>query len=91
MVDRPPGDLKPRVNPTVRPERAAICRSMQRGQPYGSQSWQAAAAARLGLQSLLPYQAGHGSKMVPDPFIHSAQSYRAPTCSSRSRSALKIA
>ena len=34
-------------------EEEAILRSMHRGQPFGSESWQAEVAARLGLESLL--------------------------------------
>jgi putative transposase len=43
-----------RVNRPFRPtEEEAILRSMHRGQPFGSEWWQAEVAARLGLESLL--------------------------------------
>ncbi len=50
-IDRP-RDWKARVNRPFRPaEEEAVRRSLQRGQPFGSESWQAAVAARLGLES----------------------------------------
>ncbi len=50
-IDRP-SDWKARVNRPFRPaEEEAVQRSLQRGQPFGSESWQAAVAARLGLES----------------------------------------
>ena len=49
-----PRDWTARVNRPFGPkEEEAILRSMQRGQPFGSESWQAEEAARLGLESLL--------------------------------------
>jgi REP-associated tyrosine transposase len=51
-IDRP-RDWSVRVNRPFRPnDEAAVRRSIQRGQPFGSPSWQAAVAARLGLESL---------------------------------------
>ena len=48
-----PRDWTARVNRPFGPkEEAAVCRSIQRGQPFGSPSWQASVAARLGLESL---------------------------------------
>jgi putative transposase len=61
-IDRPtlaswpverPRDWTARVNRPFRPkDEAVVLRSMQRGQPFGSESWQAEVAARLGLESL---------------------------------------
>jgi putative transposase len=49
-----PRDWRARVNRPLGPkEEEAIHRSMHRGQPFGSESWQAEVAARLGLESLL--------------------------------------
>ena len=49
-----PHDWTVRVNrPLGAKEEEAILRSMHRGQPFGSESWQAEVAARLGLESLL--------------------------------------
>ena len=42
-----------RVNRPLGPKEEAIHRSMHRGQPFGSEWWQAEVAARLGLKSLL--------------------------------------
>jgi len=51
-IDRP-RDWSARVNRPFRPnDEEAVRRSIQRGQPFGSPSWQAAVAARLGLESL---------------------------------------
>jgi putative transposase len=48
-----PRDWKARVNrPFGTQEEEAVRRSIQRGQPFGSAGWQAAVAARLGLESL---------------------------------------
>jgi putative transposase len=48
-----PRDWRARVNRPIGPnEEEAIGRSIQRGQPFGSASWQATVAARLGLESL---------------------------------------
>jgi putative transposase len=50
-VDRP-RDWTVRVNRAFRPqEEEAVRRSIQRGQPFGSESWQAEVAVRLGLES----------------------------------------
>jgi putative transposase len=47
-----PRDWVSRVNrPFGREEEEAIRRSIQRGQPFGSPSWQTQVAARLGLES----------------------------------------
>jgi putative transposase len=49
-----PRDWTTRVNRPFGPkEEEALRRSIQRGQPFGSASWQAAVAARLGLESVL--------------------------------------
>ena len=49
-----PHDWTGRVNrPLGLKEEKAILRSMHRGQPFGSEWWQAEVAARLGLESLL--------------------------------------
>ena len=51
-IDRP-RDWTARVNRPFRPkEEEAVRRSIQRGQPFGSASWQASVAARLGLESV---------------------------------------
>jgi putative transposase len=51
-IDRP-RDWTDRVNRPFGPkEEEAVRRSIQRGQPYGSPSWQAAVAKRLGLESV---------------------------------------
>ena len=50
-IDRP-RDWTARVNRPFSPnEAAAVMRSIQRGQPFGSAFWQAEVAARLGLES----------------------------------------
>jgi putative transposase len=47
-----PRDWKARVNrPFGAKEEEAILRSIRRGRPFGSESWQAEVAARLGLES----------------------------------------
>ena len=52
-IDRP-RDWTSRVNRPFGPkEEEAVRRSIQRGQPFGSESWQAEVAARLGLESVL--------------------------------------
>ncbi len=52
-IDRP-RDWTARVNRPFGPgEEEAVLRSIRRGQPFGSESWQAEAAARLGLESVL--------------------------------------
>lgn len=49
-----PRDWTARVNRPFGPkEEETIQRSIQRGQPFGSASWQAEVAARLGLESVL--------------------------------------
>ena len=49
-----PRDWTARVNRPFGPkEEEAMLRSMRRGQPFGSVSWQTEVAARLGLESLL--------------------------------------
>ncbi len=49
-----PRDWTARVNRSFGPkEEEAMLRSMRRGQPFGSKSWQTEVAARLGLESLL--------------------------------------
>jgi putative transposase len=49
-----PRDWIARVNaPLSRPEEAALLRSIQRGQPFGSADWQTQTAGRLGLTSTL--------------------------------------
>jgi putative transposase len=49
-----PRDWTARVNRPFGPKEVeAMLRSMRRGQPFGSESWQAEVAARLGLDSLL--------------------------------------
>jgi putative transposase len=51
-IDRP-RDWTSRVNRPLSPkEDEAVQRSIQRGQPFGSESWQTAVAARLGLESV---------------------------------------
>jgi putative transposase len=51
-IDRP-RNWTARVNRAFGPkEEEAVLRSIRRGQPYGSASWQAEVAARLGLESL---------------------------------------
>jgi putative transposase len=51
-IDRP-RDWAARVNRAFGPkEEAAVLRSIQRGQPFGSAEWQAEVAARLGLESV---------------------------------------
>jgi putative transposase len=51
-IDRP-RDWAPRVNRPFGPkEEEAVRRSIERGQPFGSSEWQAAVAARLGLESV---------------------------------------
>jgi putative transposase len=51
-IDRP-RDWTARVNRPFGPkEEEAVRQSIQRGQPFGSASWQALVAARLGLESL---------------------------------------
>jgi putative transposase len=51
-IDRP-RDWTARVNRPFGPgEEEAILRSIQRGQPFGSESWRAETAARLGLESV---------------------------------------
>jgi putative transposase len=51
-IDRP-RDWTARVNrPFGAQEEEAVRRSIQRGQPFGSASWQASVATRLGLESL---------------------------------------
>lgn len=50
----PPADWVARVNaPLTTAEEDALRRSLARGQPFGSPSWQTATAARLGLASTL--------------------------------------
>uniref|UniRef100_UPI00196B8313 hypothetical protein n=1 Tax=Aquisphaera insulae TaxID=2712864 RepID=UPI00196B8313 len=50
-IDRP-RDWKARVNrPFGTKEEEAILRSIRRGRPFGSDSWQTQVAARLGLES----------------------------------------
>ena len=47
-----PRDWTARVNrPFGTKEEEAVQRSIRRGQPFGSESWQAEVAARLGLES----------------------------------------
>ncbi len=49
-----PHDWTAWVNRPISPtEEEAILRSVQRGRPFGSESWRAELAARLGLESLL--------------------------------------
>ena len=49
-----PRDWTARVNRPFGPsEEEAVLRSIQRGQPFGSETWQATVAARLGLESVL--------------------------------------
>jgi putative transposase len=51
-IDRP-RDWTARVNRPFGPkEEEAVRRSIQRGQPFGSELWQVTVAARLGLESL---------------------------------------
>jgi putative transposase len=51
-IDRP-RDWTSRVNRPLSPkEDEAVQRSIQRGQPFGSESWQTAVAARLSLESV---------------------------------------
>jgi putative transposase len=64
-IDRP-NDWASRVNRPFGPqEEEAIRRSMQRGQPFGSPSWQVEVAARLGLESVLRPR-GRPRKQRPD-------------------------
>jgi putative transposase len=52
-IDRP-RDWTARVNRPFDPkEEAAVLQSIQRGQPFGSESWRIQTAARLGLESVL--------------------------------------
>jgi putative transposase len=74
-----PHDWTPRVKRPFGPKEEAILRSMQRGQPFGSESWQAAVAAKLGLESL-PRPRSRPRKTqskVPDPFLSGG--YGAPS------------
>ncbi len=49
-----PRDWTSRVNRPFGPdEEAAVLRSIRRGQPFGSEAWQVAVAARLGIESAL--------------------------------------
>ena len=67
-----PRDWTARVNRPLGPkEEEAILRSMHRGQPFGSGSWQGEVAARLGLESLLRPEADHENNRTtaPNPFV----------------------
>ncbi len=65
-IDRP-RDWTTRVNRPFGPEEeAAVRRSIERGQPYGSESWRTSMAARLGIESTMrprgrPRKRGIGS------------------------------
>lgn len=65
-IDRP-RDWTTRVNRPFGPEEeAAVRRSIERGQPYGSDAWRTSVAARLGIESTLrprgrPRKRGIGS------------------------------
>jgi putative transposase len=89
-IDRP-RDWTDRVNRPFGPkEEEAVRRSIQRGQPYGSPSWQAAVAKRLGLESVFrprgrprkEPQNGSWSIFASDPFFCLAQKL---TCTSASQ------
>ena len=68
-----PRDWTARVNRPFGPTGGGDLRSMPRGQPFGSESWQADVVARHGLESSLPprgrprQQPNNGSSPVPVP------------------------
>ncbi len=71
-IDRPRDWIARVSRPFGTKEEEAMIRSMRRGQPFGSESWKAEVAARLGLESLLrpTAKADHENSptTAPDPF-----------------------
>src|SRR5262249_51635930 len=65
-----PRDLTARVNRPFGPKEEAVLRSIRRGQPFGSDTWQAEVTARLGLESSSLPAGGPGNRprKAPDPF-----------------------